>query len=108
MNGIEMTGRKQTLLDQEMVVTKLNHTMIGWVNYFCLGPVSKVYRAVDRHARKRLRQWLCAKHQVSWPATKKFPNAALQQRAGPRLFTQTDAQPPVGDHVNLFPRAGCI
>jgi len=32
----EMTGRDQTLLDQEMVVTKLNRTMIGWANYFCL------------------------------------------------------------------------
>ncbi len=78
----EMTGRKQTLLDQEMVVAKLNRTMIGWANYFCLGPVSKTYRAVDRHARKRLRQWLCANHQVSWPATKKFPNAALHNVLG--------------------------
>ena len=34
----EMTGRDQTLLDQEMVVGKLNRTMIGWANYFCLGP----------------------------------------------------------------------
>jgi len=33
-----------------------------WANYFCLGPVSPGYRAVERHARKRLRQWLCAKH----------------------------------------------
>jgi hypothetical protein len=30
---------------------KLNRTMIGWANYFCLGPVSKAYRAVDQHAR---------------------------------------------------------
>jgi len=39
--------------------------MIGWANYFCLGPVSKAYRAVESHACKRLRQWLCAKHKVS-------------------------------------------
>ncbi len=55
----EATGRDQTLLDQETVVTKLNRTMIGWANYFCLGPVSKAYRAVEKHACKRLRQWLC-------------------------------------------------
>src|ERR1700746_435452 len=46
----EMTGRDQTLLDHKMVVARLNRTMIGWANYFCLGPVSKAYRAVERHA----------------------------------------------------------
>jgi RNA-directed DNA polymerase len=59
-----LTGRDQTLLDQRIVVTKLNRIMVGWANYFCLGPVSKAYRAVDAHACKRLRQWLCAKHKV--------------------------------------------
>src|SRR5450631_4449289 len=29
----EMTGRDQTLLDQGMVVARLNRTMIGWANY---------------------------------------------------------------------------
>jgi hypothetical protein len=43
-----MTGRDQTQLDQEMVVAKLNRTMISWANYFCLGPVSTAYQAVDR------------------------------------------------------------
>src|SRR4029077_14423997 len=62
----ELTGRDQTLLNQEIVVARLNRVMSGWANYFSLGPVSKAYRAVDRHARKRLRQWLCAKHQLSW------------------------------------------
>jgi RNA-directed DNA polymerase len=78
----EMTGRDQTLLDQGTVVAKLNRTMIGWANYFCLGPVSKAYRAVDQHARKRLRQWLCAKHKVAWPGTKRFPQASLHEVLG--------------------------
>src|SRR6266699_2457364 len=26
-----------------------------------------------KHACKRLRQWLCAKHKVLWPGTKRFP-----------------------------------
>jgi Group II intron, maturase-specific domain len=54
------TGRNKTLLTQEMEITTLNPMMVGWANYFCLGSVSKAYRAVERHARKRLRQWLCA------------------------------------------------
>jgi hypothetical protein len=76
------TGRKKTLLAQEAVLAKRNRMMIGWANYFCLGPVSKAYRAVERHARKRLRQWLCAKHQVSRPATKQFPEASLHEVLG--------------------------
>jgi group II intron reverse transcriptase/maturase len=76
------TGRDKTLLDHKTVVTKLNRMMNGWANYFCLGPVSKAYRAVDRHARKRLRQWLCAKHKAPWPATGKFSEASLHDRFG--------------------------
>ncbi len=76
------TGRNRTPLDHKAVVTKLNQMMNGWANYFCLGPVSKAYRAIDRHARKRLRQWLCAKHKVAWPATGKFPEASLYATFG--------------------------
>jgi group II intron reverse transcriptase/maturase len=90
----EMTGRNQLLLDQGMVVAKLNRTMIGWANYFCLGPVSKAYRAVERHARKRLRQWLCSKHSVSWQATKKFSDAILHDGLGlVRLTRRTSSFP---------------
>jgi RNA-directed DNA polymerase len=78
----ELTGRDQLLLDQEMVVKRLNRVMTGWANYFCLGPVSKAYRAVDRHARKRLRQWLCAKHKTSGSATRQFPEASLHPVLG--------------------------
>jgi len=76
------TGRNRTLLDHKTVVTKLNQMMNGWANYFCLGPVSKAYKAVDRHACKRLRQWLCAKHKAQWPATGKFPEASLHAKFG--------------------------
>ena len=90
----ETTGRDQTLLDQEIVIAKLNRVMIGWANYFCLGPVSKAYRAVDRHARKRLRQWLCAKHQLSWHGTKKYPDARLHAVLGLICLTrQTSSFP---------------
>jgi group II intron reverse transcriptase/maturase len=90
----EMTGRKYILLDQEQLVAKLNRTMIGWANYFCLGPVSKAYQAVDGHARKRLRQWLCAKHQISWQATKKYSDDMLYEVLGlVRLTKRTNSFP---------------
>src|SRR5215831_9827704 len=78
----EETGRNKTLLEQETVIATLNRMMVGWANYFCLGPVSKAYRAIERHARKRLRQWLCAKHKVRWPARKRFPEAGLHEVMG--------------------------
>src|SRR2546426_7232350 len=78
----EMTGRDQTLLDQQVVVAKLNRTMIGWANYFCLGPVSTAYQAVDQHARNRLLQWLCAKHEVLGSGTRRFPEASLHEVLG--------------------------
>jgi RNA-directed DNA polymerase len=88
------TGRNKTLLDPETVVGKLNRVMIGWANYFCLGPVSKAYRAVEQHARKRLRQWLCAKHKVAWPAIGQFPEAALHDELGlVRLTARTRSLP---------------
>jgi len=71
------TGRNRTQSDHTAVVTKLNRMMTGWANYFCLGPVSKAYRAVDQHARRRLRWWLCHKHKVARPGTGKFPDERL-------------------------------
>ena len=70
------------------MVAKLNRTMIGWANYFCLGTVSKAYRAVDSHACQRLRQWLCAKHQVWGSGTGRFPEASLHDVLGLVRLTQ--------------------
>ena len=88
------TGRDKTLLDAEAVVGKLNRMMIGWANYVCLGPVSKAYRAVERHARRRLRQWLRAKHKVPGRATGGFLDADLHDVLGlVRLTTRTRSFP---------------
>src|SRR6266571_1701510 len=88
------TGRNRTLLAQETVITTLNRIMIGWANYFCLGPVSPAYRAVERHARKRLRQWLCAKHKLRGQASKQFSITTLHQVLGlVELTTRTSSLP---------------
>jgi group II intron reverse transcriptase/maturase len=102
----EETERRTTQLDSQTLVGKLNRMMIGWANYFCLGPVSKAYDAVDRHAKKRLRQWLCTKHKVPWPGAQRFPAESLYDVFGlvclPKRTTAFR-----GRHRESFPRAGC-
>jgi group II intron reverse transcriptase/maturase len=78
----EMTGRRWTLMDATDRVSRLNRMLVGWANYFCLGPVSKAYRIVDRHARHRLRQWLCDKHKLRGKGISRFPDEYLEQTLG--------------------------
>src|SRR5258707_11550952 len=77
----EMTGRSTTSLDPTTIVTKLNRTMCGWANYFCLGP-STAYRAVDGYATMRLRLWLRTKHKLSGRANGMFPDTHLYGALG--------------------------
>ena len=81
--------------------------MTGWANYFCLGPVSKAYSAVDLHARTRLRRWLCDKHNEPRPGYKRFPEASLNSVFGLVNLPQRTAKSSVGDKRESFPRAGC-
>ena len=76
------TGRDTVWQDSTTIVERLNRMMIGWANYFCLGPVSKAYSAVDMHAHRRLRRWLCEKHKEPRPAYKRFPEASLNSVYG--------------------------
>ena len=73
----ELTGRSTTSLDPVTIVTKLNRTVCGWANYFCLGPVSTAYRAVDNYAKMRLRLWLRTKHKLLGRANGRFPDTYL-------------------------------
>jgi hypothetical protein len=64
-------------LETEHLVDQLNRKLVGWSNYFCLGPVSKAYRVVDSHTRYRLRRWLRKKHKVSGQGTNRFSDEYL-------------------------------
>ena len=75
-------GRDTVWRDSKAIAERLNRMMIGWANYFCLGPVSKAYSAVDIHACRRLRRWLCDKHKEPRPAYKRFPEASLHSVFG--------------------------
>ncbi len=82
--------------------------LTDWANYFCLGPVSKAYSAVDMHARRRLRRWLCDKHNEPRPGYLRFPEASLHSVFGlvqlphrtASLPWQNYATPDCGDEAN--------
>lgn len=76
------TARSMCLLDAEEVVSRLNRMLRGWANYFCSGPVSKAYRALDAYTAYRLRRWLRCKHRVDGNGRKVFPAAYLYERLG--------------------------
>jgi len=78
----ELTSRRMLLLDAETIVKAINRKLIGWANYFCLGPVSKAYRTIDSHTITRLRRWLCDKHKVSNKGTSRYPDKYLYREMG--------------------------
>ena len=76
------TDRCRTLLKAEVVVGRLNRKLRGWANYFCLGPVSPAYRAVDAHVTQRLRRWLCKKHKIRGKGFGRYPDQYLYEQLG--------------------------
>jgi group II intron reverse transcriptase/maturase len=77
-----LTNRRWCWKDVREVVRSLNAKLSGWANYFCLGPVTKVYRILDKHARKRLRRWLCKKHRVRGGGYARYPDDHLHGGLG--------------------------
>jgi len=78
----DITSSRWLMLDVQDRVTRLNRLLVGWANYFCLGPVSQAYRAVDAHAQYQLRWWLCRKHKVRGRGIARFPDAYLYRTLG--------------------------
>ena len=76
------TERRWTWRDVDETVARLNHLLGGWVNYFCLGTVTKAYRAVTAHARDRLRRWLKQKFDLRGPQKARFSDRYLHETLG--------------------------
>jgi RNA-directed DNA polymerase len=86
------TTRQTTWVEAETRVGRLNDRLRGWANYFCLGPVSKAYRAIEAHTTQRLRRWLCNKHKVRRAGYTRYPTPYLHQTLGlvdPPTLTQS-------------------
>jgi RNA-directed DNA polymerase len=47
------TALRTGLLHTALIVQRINKLLQGWARYFCLGPVSKSYHALDRYTLRR-------------------------------------------------------
>jgi RNA-directed DNA polymerase len=77
-----LTSRRWYWKDVSEVVKSLNARLSGWANYFCLGPVTKVRRILDKHARKRMRRWLSEKHKERGEGYARYPDEYLHDELG--------------------------
>jgi RNA-directed DNA polymerase len=68
--------------EPEEMAGHLNRILIGWANYFCLGWVSRAYRAVTAHACHRLRQWLVGTQKVQGSIWSRYNDRHLHGRLG--------------------------
>jgi RNA-directed DNA polymerase len=84
----EATRLQLTQRDTQTVVKTINRKLLGWSNYFCLGPVSKAYRAIDQHTSRRLRRWLSAKHKVKAGRISRYADEILYAKFGLVRLTQ--------------------
>lgn len=76
------TSRRWVPRPEENRIARLNSLLRGWSAYFRLGPVDRAYKIVDRHAVRRLRQWLKRKHKVRGSGISHFPVQDLYGKLG--------------------------
>jgi RNA-directed DNA polymerase len=76
------TARTSLGRDVQELIGHLNQKLVGWANYFCLGPVTKAYERVNRHACQRLRRWLCRKQRRAGRGYRQYPDRILHDVFG--------------------------
>ena len=77
-------GTARNSLGREVteMIAWLNPKLVGWANYFRLGPVTKAYERVNRHVCQRFRRWLCRKHKAAGGGFHRYPDPYLHQVLG--------------------------
>jgi RNA-directed DNA polymerase len=78
----DCTSRASLWREPEELIGRLNQKLVGWANYFRLGPVTKAYERVNRHVCQRLRRWLCRKHKRVGRGYRHYPDRVLHDHFG--------------------------
>ena len=102
------TSRNSLWREEGDMVGWLNRKLVGWANYFRLGPVTKAYERVNRHVCQRLRRWLGRKHGSAGGGYYRYSDRRIYADLG--LIQLTWARfglPRANAEKNLCPRAGC-
>src|SRR5262249_57263878 len=76
----ELTDRRTCLRDTRAEVRMLNQKLQGWTNYFCLGPLVRVYDVVQKYVRRSLRLRLCTQHKLRTRKYAPFPHDYLHDQ----------------------------
>ncbi len=77
-----LTCRKNLALPKEVVVSKLNEVVRGWVNYFYYGNCSNALFKLKGYLEERVRIYLRRKHQMKSRGYKAFPCRYLYEDLG--------------------------
>ncbi|HSJ75080.1 MAG TPA: group II intron reverse transcriptase/maturase [Gemmatimonadales bacterium] len=76
------------------VVVEVNRRLTGWGNYFCVGTLGTVYRALDVYTCMLLRRFLVRRHKVPGRGTRRFSDQWLREQLGLRqLYTRRKVAP---------------
>lgn len=76
---------------------RLNRTLTGWSNYFCVGTRTLAYRAVDNFVQTAVRGFLQRRHKVPGRGTRRFPDSTIFGDLGVRRLRWTQLGRPAGD-----------
>jgi RNA-directed DNA polymerase len=78
----ETTERRVLWMEADEMVQTINRKLLGWANYFSLGPTGKAYRVIERSTLRRLCRWLCKKHKVRNSGASRFSYDYLYDTLG--------------------------
>ena len=103
----ELTDRRWLWTEVEDRVARLNRLLLGWSNYFCLGPVSPAYRAIDRHVPPPAPPVALRQAQGEDPGDVTVPRSVPARRVGAGPPECPDEELSVGESMSSCPRARC-
>ena len=78
----EYTKPRWCPMEDWQVVKRLKPDVNRLGELFCLGALNQPYRAIDKHARYRLRQWLRRKHKMLNAGYSRYPDKYLDKELG--------------------------